>query len=403
MGGITRGVRGGDGSATVAAPTGSPAAVAVVFGAAGFVMAQTLARVPALRDSVGASQAELGIALVGGGIGSLLAMPHTARLIERFGNRAVTAVALALACIGWGSLVLAPDVWVLLALFVLAGAPVGLWDVSMNIQGYRVEQLRARTVMPYLHAAFSGGAVLGAGLGALAAWQGVGLAQVPVGATVALLVGLGAVRAFVPAEQHEASGAEPDGADGSGRVPGGGRGLTGLEVLIGLVCLAAALAEGAANDWLALLLVDVHGAPEGFGALAYMAFNVTMLVGRLVGAPLTRRWGRDGLARVGGLLAAVGILLVTLVPSLPVAVLGGLLWGLGVSTVFPAAMSAAGEVPGRGNRAIGVVSTIAYGAFLFGAPTIGLLAEAFGLDRALWVVVGFLVLMVAIAGSLRRR
>ena len=186
-------------------------------------------------------------------------------------------------------------------------------------------------------------------------------------------------------------------------MPGGGRGLTGLEVLIGLVCLAAALAEGAANDWLALLLVDVHGAPEGFGALAYMAFNVTMLVGRLVGAPLTRRWGRDGLARVGGLLAAVGILLVTLVPSLPVAVLGGLLWGLGVSTVFPAAMSAAGEVPGRGNRAIGVVSTIAYGAFLFGAPTIGLLAEAFGLDRALWVVVGFLVLMVAIAGSLRRR
>jgi MFS family permease len=379
----------------------------VVFAAAGFVMAQTLARVPALRDSVGASQAELGIALVGGGIGSLLAMPYTARLVERFGNRAVTAVALVLASLGWGSLALAPNVWVLLALFVLAGAPVGVWDVSMNIQGYRVEQLAARTLMPYLHAAFSGGAVLGAGVGALAAWQGVGLVQVPVGAVVALLVGFTAARSFVPVDSPDQdpdpAAAAPSGPAGQSDKRGGRSRVTGLEVLIGLVCLSAALAEGAANDWLALLLVDVHGAPEAFGALAYMSFNVTMLVGRLLGGPLTRRWGRDGLARAGGLLAAVGILLVTLVPSLLVALLGGLLWGLGVSTVFPAAMSAAGEVPGRGNRAIGVVSTIAYGAFLFGAPTIGLLAQVFGLDRALWVVVGFLVLMVLLSGSLRRR
>ena len=80
-----------------------------------------------------------------------------------------------------------------------------------------------------------------------------------------------------------------------------------------------------------------------------------------------------------------------------------LLWGLGVSTVFPAAISAAGEVPGRGNKAIGVVSTIAYGAFLFGAPTIGVLAGQFGLDRALWLVVGFLMMMVVLSGNLGRR
>lgn len=90
-------------------------------------------------------------------------------------------------------------------------------------------------------------------------------------------------------------------------------------------------------------------------------------------------------------------------PSLVAALAGGLLWGLGVSTVFPAAMSAAGEVPGRGVRAISVVSTIAYGAFLFGAPTIGLLAEHVGLDQALLVVVAFLILMVALAGHLRTR
>lgn len=375
-------------------PTGSPVAVALVFAASGFVMAQTLARVPALRDQVGASEAELGLALVGGGLGSLLAMPHTARLVDRFGNRAVTALALALASLGWGSVAFAPNVWSLAGLLVLAGAPVGVWDVSMNIQGSHVEQLRSRTLMPYLHAAFSAGAVVGAGVGALAAWQGVGLIQVPLGGVVGMLVGLWAVREFIPVHAGDPSqpAAHP-----------AGRGITRAELLIGVVCLAAALAEGAANDWLALLLVDVHEAPAGFGALAFTAFNVTMLIGRLLGGPATTRWGRVALARAGGLLAGVGILLITLVPSLEVALVAALLWGLGVSTVFPAAISAAGEVPGRGNKAIGVVSTIAYGAFLFGAPTIGLLAQVFGLDRALWLVVGFLALLVVLAGNLRTR
>lgn len=375
----------------------SPIAVAVVFAVSGFVMAQTLARVPALRDSVGASQGELGLALVGGGIGSLLAMPHTARLVERFGNRPVTAVAIALGSLGWGSVALAPNVWALAGLLVLAGAPVGVWDVSMNIQGTRVEQLAGRTLMPYLHAAFSAGAVLGAGLGALAAWQGVGLVQVPVGGVLGLVVGLVAVRSFIPADAPEE---EPTG-DAEGRPVR--RGITRTELLIGMVCLAAALAEGAANDWLALLLVDVHAAPAGFGALAFTAFNVTMMIGRILGGPATSRWGRDTVARAGGVLAGAGILLITLVPSLEIALVSALLWGLGVSTVFPAAISAAGEVPGRGNRAIGVVSTIAYGAFLFGAPTIGVLAEVFGLDRALWLVVGFLALLVLLAGNLRSR
>ena len=376
---------------------GSPWAVALVFAASGFVMAQTLSRVPALRDHVGASEAELGLALVGGGVGSLLAMPHTARLIERFGNRTVTAVALALGSLGWGSVGLAPNVWVLAGLLVLAGAPVGVWDVSMNIQGTRVEQLHTRTLMPYLHAAFSAGAVLGAGLGAWAAWQRVGLVQVSAGAVLGMVLGLVAVWRFIPADPPEEAS---QGQAEEGPVT---RGVTRTELLIGMVCLAAALAEGAANDWLALLLVDVHEAPAGFGGLAFVAFNVTMLIGRLAGGPATTRWGRAALARGGGLLAGTGILLITLAPSLEVALVAALLWGLGVSTVFPAAISAAGEVPGRGNKAIGVVSTIAYGAFLFGAPTIGVLAGAFGLDRALWLVVGFLMMMVVLSGNLGRR
>lgn len=388
---------------------GSVLAVLVVFTTAGFLMGQVLSRVPALRDALQASTAELGLSLMGMGVGSLLAMPFTGRLVDRFGSRAVVTGAVLLAASGYAALPAASSVPMLLATFVVAGTAVGVWDVAMNIQASHVERERrgSRAWMPYFHAAFSFGAVLGAGAGALAAWRGTGLVQLPVLALLGAVVATWAAQRFVR-ELHDPAPTAEHAADPAGPhtprvLPVGRPGPTRAEVLIGLVCLAAALAEGAANDWLALLLVDVHGAPAAFGALTLTAFNVTMTVGRILGAPASDRFGRATVVRVGGVLAAAGIFVVVLVPSLTLALVGGLLWGLGTSTIFPAAMSAAGEVPGRGNRAITVVSTIAYGAFLFGAPTIGLLAERVGLDRALYLVVGFLVLMVALAPVMRSR
>jgi MFS family permease len=393
----------------------------VVFAVAGLVISQALARMPAVRDAVGASTGELGLALVGAGLGSLLAMPFTGWLVDRFGSRAVVRVCIVLGSVGWGSVGFAQSPWMLGVVLLLTGAPFGIWDVAMNVQGAHVEQQRSRSLMPFFHAAFSGGTVVGAGMGTVAAWLGVGLVQLPVTGLAGLLVGLVAVRRFIPdqdgqgpssqpAASHAPSShsqpvgphAEDPSAHGAEREaerptrPTVGR----LEILIGVVCLGGALAEGSANDWLALLLVDVQGAPEAIGALALMAFNVAMTIGRLLGSPAIDRFGRQRVVQAGGLMAVVGIVLVSQGSSLPLALCGGLVWGLGTSTVFPAAISAAGEIPGRGNRAITVVSTIAYGAFLFGAPTIGLLAEVVGLDRALFVVVGCILLAVGLARAL---
>ncbi|WP_151525911.1 MFS transporter [Serinicoccus kebangsaanensis] len=375
---------------------GSVAAVLVVFASSGYVMGQALARVPAVRDHLGADKAQLGLVLMGMGLGSLLAMPFTGRLVDRWGSRRVVLATVLLACLGWGAVAVAPSVPVVLGILVLTGMNVGVWDVAMNIQGTHVEQARGRSLMPYFHAAFSGGAVLGAGSGALAAWLGIGLGQLPVLAAVAAAAGVWGAMRFVPEVTQQEPGQDQE-------EPVARRGITRAEIGIGVICLAGALAEGSANDWLALLLVDVHGAPAAFGALALTAFNLTMTIGRLAGGPAIDRFGRATVIRVGGLLAAAAILLVTLTSSLVLALAGGLLWGLGVATIFPAAISAAGEVPGRGNRAITSVSTIAYGAFLFGAPTIGVLAEAVGLDRALFLVVGFLGLLLVLSPVMREK
>ena len=84
-----------------------------------------------------------------------------------------------------------------------------------------------------------------------------------------------------------------------------------------------------------------------------------------------------------------------------VALAGTVLWGLGTALVFPTAMSAGGETPGRPSDGIAVVSTIGYGGFLLGPPLIGLLADQTGLADALLVLVvlaaGIVVLAPATA------
>jgi MFS family permease len=405
----------------------------VVFGGSGLLIAQAVSRMPSIRDQAGATKAELGFALLGIGLGSVLAMPWTGRLVDRWGSRRIAGTAAVAASVAWAAVPWTGSPVALGLVMLCIGAPIGTWDVSMNVQGHHVEVRRGRSLMPRFHGAYSGGMVLGALIGAGAARAGLPLrVQLPVMSAVVAVAMLLALRWFVADDRATAALAESHGRAEPGGpahpaeraapapgvqpvapvraagpepepVPAAPRGITGLELLIGLICLSTAIGEGAAGDWLALLLVDVRAAPESIGAIAYAAFNVTMMLGRFAGGPAIDRLGRARVLRVSGVCAALGVGLVCLVPSWYAGVAGGLLWGLGLAVVFPATMSAAGEVPGRGARAIGVVSTIGYGGFLLGAPCIGLLTAHVGLDHALLVIAGFGLLITLLAGVARSR
>jgi hypothetical protein len=103
------------------------------------------------------------------------------------------------------------------------------------------------------------------------------------------------------------------------------------------------------------------------------------------------------------LTAATGIAVLCLVPGTVTALVAAAAWGLGLSVVFPSAMSAAGEIPGRGSRAIATVSTIGYAGFLLGAPMIGLLAHRMSLVHALLAVAVVVLIIVVLAPAARER
>ena len=380
----------------------------------GLVMASSLSRIPGIRDQVGATPTSLAFALVCVGIGSIVSMPFTGRLVDRYSSMVVSRVSTVICLGAWALVPLTSSVPELALMMLVAGLGTGVGDVAMNIQGNLVEQRRKKVLMPYWHGLFSLGAVAGAMAGALAASVGLSLAwQFPVVSAVLMVAMWWATAFYIPdAGLHSgATEKQPEepvfdesqvlATERQAVAAPQRSSITRVEILLGIIVFGTAVGEGAANDWLALMLVDNRAAPAAFGALTYAGFNLTMALGRFAGGIIIQRLGRAPVLRVAGLMASAGVAALCLIPSTVVALLGALAWGLGLSVVFPSAMSAAGEVPGRGSRAIAVVSTIGYGGFLLGAPLIGLLAHHMPLDRAL-LAVAVLVLLVAILASVAR-
>ncbi|MBK3607075.1 MFS transporter, partial [Streptomyces sp. MBT54] len=175
-------------------------------------------------------------------------------------------------------------------------------------------------------------------------------------------------------------------------------------VLIGLIVLAMAFAEGSANDWLPLLMVDGHGTGATAGSLTFMLFAVAMTTGRFTGGPLLVRYGPAAVVRASAVVAAVGVALVVFSDSALLAGAAVVLWGLGASLGFPVTISAAGEGarPGDASARVAAVSTAGYAAFLVGPPSLGFLADHVGLRNAMVVVLVLLGGAALITGALRR-
>ncbi|MFD4023134.1 MFS transporter [Streptomyces sp. NPDC058576] len=376
--------------------------------ATGVSMASWVARTPAVRDALEVSTGSMGLVLFGLSIGSMAGVLVSGGLVRKHGGRLVITLGAGLLVAGLlviasgAALEVSGGVFGGLALF---GAGMGLAEVAFNIEGAAVERMLGRPVLPVLHGCFSLGTVVGALLG-----MGLTAVRFPVGwhlAAVALAVaaaGVWTVRA-VPA----GTGREPAETGDGGRT-GGLRAQAAVWrdrrlVLIGLIVLAMAFAEGSANDWLPLLMVDGHGTSATAGSLTFMLFAAAMTTGRFTGGPLLVRYGPAAVVRASAVVAAVGVALVVFSSSAPLAGAAVVLWGLGASLGFPVTVSAAGEGAGPGDASarVAAVSTAGYAAFLVGPPSLGFLADHVGLRNAMLVVLVLLGGAALITGALRRR
>jgi MFS family permease len=369
------------------------AATFLIFGINGLVFASWAARIPAVTDILHISSGQMGTLLLCVAAGSLIALPTAGHVVGRIGTaNAVRAAGLVAAAAGVGVALalLAESVPGTGTALFFFGMGIGLWDVSQNIEGADVEHKLGRTIMPQFHAAFSGGAFLGALIGAGLAGLGVGLpAHLLVIAAVVAVLTVFAPRYFLPHIPVPAPAA------GEAREPRGRSAWRdGRTLLIGVVVLGATLTEGAGNDWIAKAAVDGLDATESTGALLFAAFVLAMTAVRFFGGRAIDAYGRVAVLRASMAAAAAGLGLFVMAGNLWLATAGAVLWGAGAALAFPMGMSAAADDPKHAAARVSVVSTIGYVAFLAGPPLLGYLGDLIGIRLAL------LAIMIPILGAL---
>ena len=370
------------------------------FFLAGALCAVWTVRMPALKQKLGLSDAQLGLEVLGWGVGALITMLIAGRIIGRYGSRRVLRLALpgtaaCLALVG-----LAPNFTLLIVTGLAFGLCFGLVDVSMNTQASTVERGYGRPLMGGMHAGWSLGAVTGGLLGAATAWLGLGftaalclVAALCVPAILAigpLYLSEGALAARGTSSAAEsastAESASPEGA--RARRPR----LPLLVYLFGAIVFCSYLAEGAVADWSGVYLRDSLGATEVVATFGYPMFEASMFLGRMFSDRLTVRFGARTLITVSGLAAAAAFLLVVLAADPVYAVAGFALVGLGVCAVSPLAMSLTGAAGGaHTERAIATASTLGYSGLLLGPVSIGFVSAATSLRIGYAVVIGVCV------------
>jgi fucose permease len=360
--------------------------VGVQFFANGATYATIIPRLPEIRDQVGISIGTLGLVLTVASVASLIGSVFAGRVTARIGSRRVMIYGATL------SIAFLPIIGFATSAVVLAIALFGLLffdifiDVAMNVQGSALSARRHTPVMNRLHGLWSLGTVAGGVLTVVLLRAGV---STEVQLTFVALALIASLLFVAPGLLHrdEAPELDEQAAAIEGRTHLGRLDIAAMLLAVGgATAMAIEITNG---DWSSFRLVDDLGASPGVAGLAFLAFTGGMTIGRLSGDWVQVRVGPVRLIRISTVVMAVGAVFAMLVPSVPVAIVGFLIGGLGTSVLFPQLYDRAARAPGPpgsgfafmlvGQRGAGVVTPLIVGALAN--------SSAFGVGQAMAIVV----------------
>ena len=350
----------------------------------GFGTATWAPLVPLLRERLMVGDDVLGMLLLCIGVGSLLTMPLSGALAMRLGCRRVVmtaavlfaAILLLVSCVDALSLAV--------PIVLIFGAVMGCIDVVVNIVAVLVEKGIGRRIMSGMHAFWSLGGFVGAGL--YGVWVGL-LGLTPFQST-AIAAGLILLLTAV---------------FGRHLIPyGGGGGALlalprGIIVFVGMTAFIAFLSEGAVMDWGGVYLTTVRGMDLALAGTGYSVFSAAMLMMRFLGDRVVQRIGALPVAVGGALLAFGGILLVMFAPADVLLYVGFFSIGIGSANIVPVFFS----LMGRQNvmpvsAAVSAVSTMGYLGILAGPAAIGFVSSLTTLQTAFAMLAALSILQATI-------
>lgn len=357
----------------------------------GLVFASWACRIPDIKNTLGMSDAMLGVLLFFLPAGQLATMAPVGWAVGKFGSRQTAAAAALYYPLCLVMLGLANSIQLLALGLFLFGVGLNLSNISINAQAIGLERLyRGRSIMASFHGIWSLGGLTGGVLGMiLVACHVSPVAHFALVYLAGLTILFTMKRSMLPRDKNIVQNNETVGKRAWVRPD---RYL----LILGLVAFGAMACEGTMFDWSNVYFEDVIRPPKSLSRLGYVAAMFCMMCGRFTADGLIARFGVVRVLTVSGITIASGLFTVALFPFLITATLGFMLIGFGVSAVVPIAYSLSGRSTiMKSGAAVAMVSTIGLMGFLLGPPVIGFIAEVLNLRWSLGLI-GFIGVLITV-------
>jgi MFS family permease len=353
-------------------------------------------RMPDIQRALGINEAQLGLTLIGGAIGSLISLTFSAPLIERLGARRTGFITVLGSTACYASVTLLTNAVAAFAALFVAGLLSGALEINLNVQLGRLEALYKRSMMSRAHGFWSLGffltSLIAAGVrqaGIADTWHLGGIYLVIVAVGIFALSGL--EEAPVPPTHDDEK--PPLIA------------FPSLALLpLCLIGLVAFLIEGAGVDWSTIYMRDVFHAAPFVGGLGLTLFTAVMAAARLYLGPVIDRFSPRGVVTVLLGIAILGLVAVWLAPHPYVAIVGFGMLGGGCSAIYPLVVSAAAQRTDRPSAVnVAAIAQISFVVFFLAPPILGFVANNIGIRWSYLVCLPLVVASLLAVGALPSR
>jgi len=373
----------------------------------GFVAITYIPRIPELIDQINVSFVQWGLIMGFTGIGSLIPLLVSGRLVAKYGTRPIIFTAAIVMSVILATFGLAHNGITFFILATLFAFAMGFYNLSLNAQSVMFQNRLGRVVIGKFHAAWSIGAASSSLVSGFITFIPLWLHLVSV-SVLAIGAFIFTIRMMLsPAEDgHKEEKARAQKVSFFKSPP--------MVWLLAAGLFSSVFPELMMMDWSAVFAKRELGLNAAQATIPYSVFILMMIVGRLQITRLTKKYHFSHLAMFGGLLAAVSVAIgANLGPvftaqdkylGLAVSCVFWALAGIGMSSMVPSFFSASGNVPGLSTaQVMARTNLVNMFGVLLAKIAMGALAQGTTVALAYLFPASFLVVAAIVARSVAKR
>ena len=383
-------------------------ALSLTFFTQGIAALSWIPRIPEFIENLGVTKDVWGAVIGIGGIGALVPLVFTNRLVARFGTTPIIRITSLTMCFIFMALPYPTQWWLFLVLHFTLSVVISTFNIALNSQAVSFQKSIDKVLLASFHGSWSIGAATSAAVtGVVATFTPLKVQMFVIPVVCLALFWFTSTKLLTPAE------------DSHGKDKPREKTVSWLKSPSYLWLLAIGLFVGmwpelVVMDWSSVYSKEVLGLDPSRAAWPYTVFVAAMIVGRFSITKLTETYSINRLSQIGAIFGSIAMALAyflsaTLAKTNPDLALLMLciffaISGLGIASMVRSFYSAAGHVRGLPTpAALSRMALFSSTVVIFARMGMGSLIEHVGLPLAMTFPVVLFVIAGIISGIVANR